>query len=239
MPEEAVFCKHHEKIEEFHHYALGTCTQCGQVKRYDRLYYRQPPKKIKIGRINGVPTLTHPKKESIKMTQNDTEVASTAQLDTVAKIDPAAGLSQEIPSLPKAKQPHIRKRAKKCKKCQFYKIHGDTPWCTSKKCPSRYPPELRPPFRSPETAHPEKKAPAQSKAASDTKVTKVNKDNRLVSLGTFTVGVASELPDFPDFDSKWAFPVQEKWLATYLELRTLEVIGCGKVSEVLKQAQRG
>jgi len=44
------------------------------------------------------------------------------------------------------------------------------------------------------------------------------KGNRLVSLGTFTVEAASELPPLPAFNSNWDWMVQLRWLDTYREL---------------------
>jgi len=82
MSEESVACRHHERIEEHHHYAIGTCGLCGQIRRYDRFEHKQPPKIIKIGRINGVPTLEHPPKEVIKVVQNKLEVDSIARHET-------------------------------------------------------------------------------------------------------------------------------------------------------------
>lgn len=73
------------------------------------------------------------------------------------------------------------------------------------------------------------KAPADKQPEHDTKLpkndtgkpslaTKVEKSDHLVSLGTFKVEVANELPDFPAFNPKWKKQVQLKWLEIYGEL---------------------
>jgi len=51
----------------------------------------------------------------------------------------------------------------------------------------------------------------------------ISAENKLLSLGTFTVEAASELPAFPSFNDSWPFPVQEKWFEVYLDLRKLEL----------------
>ena len=55
------------------------------------------------------------------------------------------------------------------------------------------------------------------------KIKVISAENKLLSLGTFTVEAASELPAFPSFNNSWPFPVQEKWFEVYLDLRKLEL----------------
>uniref|UniRef100_A0A6M3IRS5 Uncharacterized protein n=1 Tax=viral metagenome TaxID=1070528 RepID=A0A6M3IRS5_9ZZZZ len=62
------------------------------------------------------------------------------------------------------------------------------------------------------------KATDEPKVTKVSKVTKVNKGN-LVSLGTFTVEAASELPAFPAFNDNWPMLTQIEWLQTYRVLR--------------------
>jgi len=83
----------------------------------------------------------------------------------------------------------------------------------------------------------EKKEPKSSKAKSPKspksppepleklpfKLKVISAENKLLSLGTFTVEAASELPAFPSLNDSWPFIVQEKWLEVYLQLRKLEL----------------
>lgn len=41
----------------------------------------------------------------------------------------------------------IRKWRNRCKACDFFYIHDEQPWCSTKRCPERCPPKLRPQYR--------------------------------------------------------------------------------------------
>ena len=49
------------------------------------------------------------------------------------------------------------------------------------------------------------------------------KENKLLSLGTFTCEAASELPAFPPFNEQWSDYVKTNWFETYQALKGLEV----------------
>jgi len=52
---ETTACIHNERIESAsNNKKHGTCTICGQVRQYNTLDYKEIPKVIKLGRINGV-----------------------------------------------------------------------------------------------------------------------------------------------------------------------------------------
>jgi len=201
---ESVDCKHIERIEEFHGYALGTCTQCGQIRRYDRIEYKKPPSIIKIGRINGVQTMEHPPKESKDMTQNAPEATSIAQNEP----EPVKSKRRHrLPRYCEDNKEGIIQDYNALTLKEFYakQRFSSTTWTALKKKWGVRGKWLR-----------------KAKTLPDTKVTKVHKGNPLVSLGTYTVEAASELPDFPAFDSAWPVLTQIEWLQTYKALKEME-----------------
>lgn len=84
-------------------------------------------------------------------------------------------------------------RATKCSGCRFYVVHNELPWCTTKKCPSRYPKSLRPARRPPLNI------PAARQESS-----------QLSSLA---------LVGMPAWRDDWYPVVQVKWLDVFLKLR--------------------
>jgi len=205
MSEEPVVCKHIERIEEYHNYALGTCTQCGQLRRYDRLDLKQPPKVIKIGRINGVPTLAYPPKEVKNMVQKKTEVDISAQKETVPVRTPRKYKERKTKSASYNEDNKISiiHDYETLTLKEFYaKQHiTSTTWTRLKK---------------------EWGVKGKHKRKSEQVATKVHKGHPMVALGTCAVEAASELPAFPAFNDSWPMLTQIAWLETYLSLKKLE-----------------
>jgi len=190
---ETISCKHHERIEEFHNFALGICAQCGQVRRYDRLDVKQPPKVIKIGRLNGMPTLEHPPKEVIEVVQNKPETDSIAQ-DATA---PA-----RTPRKYKARKPRRDYEADK------EAIVEDYDTLTLKEFFAKQ--------------HISSDAWAKLKKKWGVTGRMPHKDSslkgNLVSLGTYEVVEDKGLPPFPPFNDSWPMLTQISWLETYAKI---------------------
>jgi len=101
--------------------------------------------------------------------------------------------------------------------CRRWGISQST-WCTTQKG-KKVGLAVRWGVALPETKQAKRETKAsKSESHKSPSDTKVNKGDRLVSLGIFRVEVASELPDFPPFDSSWSTLTQIEWLQTYREL---------------------
>jgi len=210
---ENIICVHREMIEEYHHYALGTCTLCGQIRRYDRLDDKQPVTIIKIGRIKGVQTMEHPPKEVIEVVKNKPEVDSIAQSEPEpVRRKYKARKARQLLRDYEANREAILEAYDSLTLIEFYaKWHfSSNTWTKLKRewgVKGKY----------------ERRSPTSPKSLPDTKAPEVHRGNPLVSLGTFTVEPASELPAFPEFNDQWSDFTKQAWFETYMELKKLEV----------------
>ena len=199
-------CVHREMIEEYHQYALGVCTICGQIRRYDRLDSKQLPRIVKIGRINGVQTLERPPKEVIEVVKNKPEVDSIAQSE-----------------LAPAKRKYKARRSPRDFEANKEAIVEDYNTLTLKEFFAKQHLSYARWTELKKKWGVKGKNQRKAKSLPDVKVAETHRGNPLVSLGTFTVEAASELPAFPTFNELWSDFTKQAWFETYLELKELEV----------------
>ena len=227
--EERANCTHHEKIEEYHEYALGTCMYCGQVRRYDRLDIRVPPRIVEIGRINGVEVNGIPNriKESVAVEEKKSdkpEKPAVAREEVVIRDRKwyQAHKKEMIEDLITMGYDAFMEKWKvkwqivsHLKSDELYKSRVGLGELSVKK--EKDPKSSK--AKSPKSP----KSPPEPLGELPFKIKVISAEDKLISLGTFTVEAASELPAFPSFNDSWPFPVQEKWLEVYLQIRKLEL----------------
>lgn len=203
---ESVACKHIERIEEYHNHALGTCTLCGQIRRYDQLDYKQSPTIIKIGRINGMPTLEHPPKEVIKVVKNKPEVETLADILAETEVAKRKYKARKPVRDYEADKEDIVEDYDTLSLKEFYaKQHlAPSTWTKLKR-----------------KWGVKGKSPRKAKPVLDAEAPTVHKGKPLVSLGTFTVEAVGKLPAFPEFNDSWPMLTQIAWLETYKALKEL------------------
>ena len=198
---ESVACKHHELVQEYHHYALGTCKFCGQIRRYDHLDGKSPPTIIKIGRLNGIPVLEHSSKEVIKVVKNKPEV------DSIAQNEPVATKRKYRARKPlrdfEADKEAIVEDYDTMPLKEFYakQCLGPRSWTKLKK-----------------KWGVNGLSPRKAKSVPDTEVA-----HPVVGpTRTYTVKAAGELPAFPEFSDTLPMLTQIAWLETYKALKELK-----------------
>lgn len=218
--EERANCPHHEKVEEFHEYALGTCINCGQVRRYDRLDIRKPPRIVKAGRLNGVVASIIPEriKESVEVKQDKPEETAIFR-----NIPEEADISQNgdpppVPPRPKGKKKlwqyfednkeAILQDYQNLRLKEFYaKWHmTSTTWTKLKR-------DWELPGKSPRKSTLQKGTTKTRKHKGPPSIEAVNralKEQR-----------TNHLPDFPEFNEQWSDYVKVNWFETYQALKEL------------------
>jgi len=239
--EERANCPHHEKVEEFHEYALGTCIYCGQVRRYDRLDIRIPPRIVKTGRLNGVEVSVIPNriKESVEVKQDKPE--KTAIFRNIPEVTDMTQDSDPLPVPPRPEvPPGSNLRQKMMLSHDYYESNKDaiikeweqlnrpvklTRWgITQASLTSLL-------IRWGLIPKPEKKSPQKAEAASSDETLAAGAEKsapaqtkpNLKYLGTYVVQEDKGMPDFPAFNEEWSDYVKVNWFEAYQALKKLEV----------------
>jgi hypothetical protein len=153
-----ITCRHQEKIEELSKgIQQGTCSTCGQVRRYNPEEYKSQPKIVKLGHLDGAVVLPGKKDQLALPTQELAELEAAIKqgpspnsLPTVPEPDPESPASAEpepYVSARKTIKRGFRKWKKICSACELGYLHDDILWCSTKRCSKRCPRRLRPTYR--------------------------------------------------------------------------------------------
>ena len=211
-------CKHNESIVEISRGVThGTCKICGQVRQYDTLVSSEPPKIIKVGRINGIIVPPPAENHLALPTQEAAELRARKREEKVA---PAA--EEHVTGLAATVWRRGNKRKLRAKYFEDNKeaILQDyrflalreflKKWHIATQAWQKLKLLWAVPPKGPGDRY---TGPAANKIAP--------KSERGRAAGEFKKEV-DQLPPFPAFDNSWPFRVQEKWLEVYQALREQE-----------------
>ena len=218
---EVTTCNHTTRIEQAADSGIeiGECSKCHMKRQYDRRGAKTIVQLIKLGRIDGKIVLPLPDEGLLLSDQETAELKAARKGPAIvpAALMPAVAeetTATEKPAAieePKAKIPKsIKKTAKNCRICRFSLILDGKGWCTSKRCPSRYPASTRPPYRLP------KSGKTQSPGKKELISPPIEEVNKAIK------GADTQLPPLPEWaPEKWGGIVAVQWLITYEALASL------------------
>ena len=212
MPnDERANCSHHEMIEEFHEYALGTCIYCGQVRRYDRLDIRKPPTIIKAGRLNGVITSIIPEKieESVTVEQSKSVKSGEPAVEAHTEEENSTPVPQTRKYRTRTTTKFFIKKLEQNKEqiikdyynltiMDFFKKWGLS---SSRWMQTRTQWDVKP----------------KIKRGNITEV-KSNENHTLLTDYNLNISPNNNMPAFPEFDGTWPMATQVAWIEAYKDI---------------------
>lgn len=144
------------------------CVNCGKQNLVD-VDFKPTDKCMHCGKPIGIKQGGNAKSTSVQTHTN--KPADNQQATQTQESPQEEGPAPLYVGKPHKYQRGTRKWRTRCKVCDFFYIHDELSWCSSKRCPQRCPPNLRPTFRPKDIVKPTEEKPTTPKREKEKKTT--------------------------------------------------------------------